>query len=153
MDIRRSLLRAGIKAGTATHVAIYRLTEGRVGAEMNGDVILLTTKGRTSGQLRTTPVMRVEHEGAIHVVGSAGGADHDPAWFRNLSADPRVRVRDRDRVWDARAVVLEGDERDVAYAAAVAHMDGFGDYEQRTDRTIPVARLESLDPREATGAA
>lgn len=150
MDAKQSLIRAGIKAGTATHVAIYRLTEGRVGAEMDGDVILLTTKGRTSGRLRTTPVMRIEHDGTIHVIGSAGGADRDPAWFRNLTADPRVRVRDRNRVWDARAVVLEGDERDAAYVAAVDHMSGFADYEERTDRTIPVARLEPLDPTEAT---
>lgn len=135
-----------MQAGVASHVAIYRATDGRVGGAMQGcPVILLTTKGRTSGKLRTIPLMRITHEDAIHVVASAGGADWDPAWFHNLVEDPRVRVRDQDEVWDARAIVLEAEERDEAYAAAVEHMDGFADYERRTERTIPMVRLEPLD--------
>lgn len=144
MDARKSLL----KAGVATHVAVYRLSRGRLGADMQGSrVVLLTTKGRTTGKLRTMPVMRIEHDGDVHVVASAGGADHHPAWFRNLEADPRVRVRDGDEVHDARAVVLEGEARDEAYAAAVEDMAGFAEYERQTDRTIPVVRLERMDGR------
>lgn len=142
MDAMKTLMRMGI----AGHVAVYRLSGGRVGADMQGErVILLTTRGRTTGKLRTTPLMRVDHEGAVHVIASAAGAPADPAWFRNLRADPRARVRDRDEVWSARGVVLDPEDRDAVYATAVEQMGGFADYEERTDRTIPVVRLEPLD--------
>lgn len=145
MDVEKTLMRAGI----AAHVAVYRLTEGRVGGSMGGSrVLLLTTRGRRSGQLRTTPLMRVDHDGAVHVIASAAGAASHPAWFHNVQADPRVRVRDGDRVWSAHGVVLEGAQRDQAHAAAVAEMEGFADYEQRTDRTIPVVRLEPIEGAE-----
>lgn len=140
------MTKALVRAGTGVHVALYRATEGRLGGEMQGcGVILLTTRGRSSGRLRTSPVMRVDHDDAVHVVASAGGGDWHPAWFHNLVADPRVRVRDHDRVRDARAIVLGGNERDAAYAAAVDHMEGFADYERRTDRTIPMVRLGPFD--------
>lgn len=148
--MRKSLMKAGI----AGHVAVYRLTDGRVGAQMGGArVILVTSKGRTTGKLRTSPVMRIDHDGATHVIASAGGAPDHPAWFRNIEADPRVRVRDGDETWSALAVVLEGTERDEAYAAAVAEMEGFAAYEERTDRTIPVVRLEPFEPDDAGSQA
>lgn len=138
MDLERSLMKLGIGG----HVAIYRLSNGRVGGTMGGSpVILLTTRGRRSGEPRTTPLMRIEHDGRLHVIASAAGSDSHPAWFHNLVAEPNVVVRDRDDVFAARAEVLDGKERDAAYAAAVEEMDGFADYERRTDRVIPVVRL------------
>lgn len=150
MDPMKTLMRVGV----AGHVAMYRLTNGRVGATVQGSrVLLLTTRGRRSGKLRTTPLMRIEHDGAVHVVASAAGADRDPAWFRNLLADPRVRVRDRDAVWSARGIVLEGSDRDEVYAAAVADMGDFADYEARTERTIPVVCLQPLAAHDPDAAA
>lgn len=138
MDLERALMKVGIGG----HVAIYRLSNGRVGGTIGGTrVILLTTRGRRSAKPRTTPLMRIEHGGQLHVVASAGGADTHPAWFHNLVAEPNVVVRDRDDVFAARAEVLDGEERDAAYVAAVEEMEGFADYEQRTDRVIPVVRL------------
>jgi deazaflavin-dependent oxidoreductase (nitroreductase family) len=141
MDLRNALMRAG----TAAHAGLYRLTDGRVGATVGGArVLLLTTRGRRTGKPRTTPLMRVEHDGALHVVASAGGADTDPAWFSNLVAEPRVGVQDGADRFVARAAVLEGEERDRAYASAVAIMDGFAEYERATERTIPVVRLDRI---------
>lgn len=140
------LQKALMRAGVAGHVALYRLTGGRLGASMRGTrIVLLTTRGRTTGKLRTMPLMRIEHDGADHVIASGAGSPRHPAWFRNVEADPRVRVRDGDEVRAARAVVLNGAERDEVYAAAVARMDDFADYERRTERTIPVVRLDPLD--------
>lgn len=127
---------------TGAHAGVYRLTDGRLGSTLNGaPLLLLITRGRRTGKPRTTPLARIEHGGHLHVIASAGGADADPAWFRNLTAEPRVGVQDGARRLTARAVVLNGAERDAVYAAAVEMMSGFGEYRRRTDRTIPVVRL------------
>lgn len=142
VDVRNKLIRLG----TGAHVGLYRATDGRVGASMNGArVLLLTTRGRTSGKARTTPLMRVEHDGVVHVIASAAGADTDPTWFANLVAEPKVGVQDGDQRFLARAAVLEGSERDQVYAAAMDAMDDFAEYQRRTDRVIPVVRLEPLE--------
>lgn len=137
-----------VRLVTGSHVALYRVTAGRIGAAMfGGPVLLLTTRGRRSGKPRTTPLMRVEHDGNLHVVASAAGADTHPVWFVNLTAEPRVGVQDGDKRFVARAVVLESAERDLAYAAAVDAMEGFGEYQRKTERTIPVVRLEPIANR------
>lgn len=144
MDLQRTVMRLG----PAAHAELYRVTDGRIGAELNGaPVILLTTRGRRTGRPRTTPLMRVEHDGRLHVIASAAGADTDPAWFRNLTAEPRVGVRDRGRRFVAHATVLAGDERDAAYASAARDMAFFAEYERTTARTIPVVRLDPVDGR------
>lgn len=130
---------------TGSHAGVYRLTDGRVGADMGGArVLLLTTRGRRSGKPRTTPLMRVEHRGKLHVVASAAGADSHPAWFTNLSIEPRVGVHDGADRYVARAVVLDGPDRDAAFAAAIATMEGFAEYQRKTGRTIPVVRLDPI---------
>lgn len=143
MDLERTMMRLV----TGAHTGVYRLTGGRIGSRMgDAPVLLLTTRGRRTGHPRTTPLMRVEHDGALHVVASAGGADTDPGWFRNLLAEPRVGVQDRGRRFVARAVVVNGAARDAAFAAAVDTMPGFAEYQRRVDRTIPVVRLDPVDP-------
>lgn len=141
MNLRNTLIRLV----TGTHAHLYRLTDGRVGSTMNGaPVLLLTTRGRRTGKPRTTPLMRVEHGGRLHVIASAGGADTHPSWFTNLTAEPRVGVEDGASRFTARAVELDGAERDAVYATAVDRSEGFGEYQRRTERTIPVVRLEPI---------
>lgn len=141
MDLRSRLVRLL----TGAHAGVYRLTDGRLGADVDGAaVVLLTTRGRRSGKPRTTPLMRVEHDGELHVIASNGGADTHPAWFFNLIAEPRVGVQDGDRRFVARAVVLDGAERDAVYASAIDTMERFGEYQRTTERLIPVIRLEPM---------
>ncbi|HJE58410.1 MAG TPA: nitroreductase family deazaflavin-dependent oxidoreductase [Nocardiopsis listeri] len=102
-------------------------------------VIILTTRGRKSGDVRKTALMRVEHDGEYAVIGSEGGAPKDPAWVHNLRAAPdEVAFQDGPEPFAARAREVEGDERARWWDRAVAAYPPYADYEKKTDRHIPV---------------
>lgn len=130
-------------AMTWLHARLYAATGGKVGGAIKGTpVIVVETIGRKSGQKRARPLMRIEHEGELHIVASNNGSDDHPAWFLNVEANPRVTVTDGDQTFDATAIVLEGAERDAAYEAAKEQMDNFISYERKSSRKIPVVRLD-----------
>lgn len=127
-------------------VETYEKTDGAEGGDLVGiPVIIVTTVGRKSGKLRKTPLMRVEHEGSYAAVASQGGAPTHPVWYWNIKAHPHVEVRDRDRVGDYTARELSGAERDEWWERAVAVYPDYRDYQEKTDRTIPVFVLEPRD--------
>ncbi|MEV8221700.1 nitroreductase family deazaflavin-dependent oxidoreductase [Dietzia maris] len=129
-----------------TQVETYEKTDGAEGGDLAGiPVVIVTTVGRKSGKLRKTPLMRVEHEGAYAAVASQGGAQTHPVWYWNMKADPHVEVRDRDRVGDYTARELSGPERDRWWDRSVAVYPDYRDYQQNTDRIIPVFVLEPRD--------
>ena len=102
-------------------------------------VILLTTRGNKSGKVRKTPLMRVEHDGDYALVASQGGSPTHPVWYHNLKAGPEsVTVQDGPEPFDARARELEGEERQVWWDRAVAAYPPYAEYQERTDRLIPV---------------
>jgi F420H(2)-dependent quinone reductase len=105
-------------------------------------VVIVTSRGARSGKLRKTPLMRVEHDGRYLAVASQGGAPKHPVWYYNLLADPQIELRDREQVWDMRARLLSGQEREEWWERAVAAFPPYADYQQRTDREIPVFVLE-----------
>ena len=73
----------------------YEESGGTEGTELNGmPVVILWTKGRHSGKLRKTPLIRVEHDGTYAVVASIGGAPKHPVWYFNVVADPDVTLQD-----------------------------------------------------------
>jgi deazaflavin-dependent oxidoreductase (nitroreductase family) len=115
-------------------------------------VVIVTSRGARSGNLRKTPVMRVEHEGRYLAVASQGGAPTHPTWYHNIVADPRVELQDgRDR-WDMVARELTGPERDEWWERAVAAFPNYADYQRRTERLIPVFLLERAEqPHDAAG--
>jgi deazaflavin-dependent oxidoreductase (nitroreductase family) len=122
----------------------FRANGGKVGGQFEGaPLLLLTTTGRRSGQPRTSPIMYLDDgAGRWLVFASKAGADADPAWFLNLQADPEVTVEIGDRSdVVARATVLDGPERDRWYAEQVRRYPGFGEYQAKTDRVIPVVAL------------
>jgi deazaflavin-dependent oxidoreductase (nitroreductase family) len=122
----------------------FRENGGKVGGPFQGaPLLLLTTTGRRSGVPRTSPIMYLDDgTGRWLVFASKAGADTDPDWFRNLEADPEVTVEIGERPdVAARAVVLSGDERDRWFAEQVRRYPGFGEYQQKTDRVIPVVAL------------
>jgi deazaflavin-dependent oxidoreductase (nitroreductase family) len=102
-------------------------------------IIVMTTRGSRSGKLRKIPLMRVEHDGEYALVASVGGAPEHPVWYHNLVADPTaVTIQDGPEPFDAVVRLVEGDERAVWWERAVAAFPPYAEYQQRTDRTIPV---------------
>lgn len=107
-------------------------------------VIVLTTLGAKSGKVRKTPLMRVEHDGRYAVVASQGGAPTHPVWYFNLVAEPHVELQDGPVKRDMVAREVTGDEKAVWWERAVAAYADYADYQQKTDRAIPVFVLEPV---------
>ena len=102
-------------------------------------VVIVTTRGNKSGKIRKTPLMRVEHNGQYALVASKGGAPAHPVWYYNLLADPAaVAIQDGPAPFDVDVHELEGDERALWWERAVAAFPPYAEYQERTDRTIPV---------------
>src|ERR1700683_2826027 len=105
-------------------------------------VVIITTRGASSGKVRKTPVMRVEHDGSYAAVASRGGAPEHPQWYYNLRDNPRVELQDGPHRWDMTARGITGDERAEWWDRAVAAYPPYAEYQQRTTRQIPVFVLE-----------
>ncbi|AZS83376.1 nitroreductase family deazaflavin-dependent oxidoreductase [Streptomyces griseoviridis] len=105
-------------------------------------VILLTTRGAKSGKIRKTPLMRVEHDGEYAVVASQGGAPTHPVWYHNIKADPHVELQDGPVKQDFTAREVTGAEKDAWWDRAVAAYPPYAEYQEKTDRAIPVFVLE-----------
>lgn len=122
--------------------------EASGGAEANllrgRPVIVLTSVGAKSGKLRKTALMRVEHEGEYAVVASLGGAPKHPVWYWNLLAHPHVELQDGAEKHDYVARQLEGDEREAWWARAVEAWPDYANYQEKTDRVIPVFLLQRV---------
>jgi deazaflavin-dependent oxidoreductase (nitroreductase family) len=133
-----------------THVALYKLTGGRIGATLAGKPgLLLRTVGRKSGEAHTVclPFLRVGDDRVI--VASYGGGPKNPAWYHNLadrSANPEVIVRDRGQVFWAVADVLTGDDHAATWALVVDDAPWYGSYQTRTTRQIPLVKLRFSRP-------
>jgi deazaflavin-dependent oxidoreductase (nitroreductase family) len=107
-------------------------------------VVVVTSIGASSGKLRKSPLMRVEHDGSYLAVGSQGGAPTDPHWVRNVRAHPRVELQDGTRKWEMSVRELSGDERAEWWDRAVEAFPNYAVYQQRTERLIPVFVLEPV---------
>ena len=102
-------------------------------------VIVVTMRGHRSGRIRKVPVMRVEHDGEYAIVASKGGAPDHPQWYENLRADPKgVMIQDGPEPFDVEVRELEGGERDRWWQRAVAAYPPYAEYQEKTDRVIPV---------------
>ena len=123
-------------------VEAYERSAGREANTLAGTerpIIIVTTRGNKSGRLRKTPLMRVEHDGEYALVGSYGGRPHDPVWCRNLAADPRaVTIQDGPEPFPVEVTELEGEERAQWWERAVAAFPPYAEYQDKTDRLIPV---------------
>ncbi|MGC5076124.1 nitroreductase family deazaflavin-dependent oxidoreductase [Agrococcus sp. DT81.2] len=123
--------------------------EASNGAEANTlrgkPIILLTSVGAKTGKLRKTALMRVEHDGEYLVVASKGGAPEHPVWFYNLKQHPHVELQDGAERHDYMARELEPSaERDAWWERAVEAWPDYANYQQKTDRLIPVFLLTRI---------
>ena len=103
-----------------------------------GPLLLLSTTGAKTGQLRTNPVMYLQDGDRWIVFASKGGAPANPDWFHNLLANPTVTLEVGLETFEADATVTTGDERDRLYALQAERHPNFAEYQQRTARKIPV---------------
>ena len=127
----------------ATIIEEFRANAGHVGGSWEGrDLLLLTTTGRKSGKQYTTPIMVTRDGDRLLVYASQAGAPDHPDWYLNILADPHVVVEVGAERYDAIATPLEGDERDREYAAQAERYPQFAEYQEKTDRVIPVVALE-----------
>ena len=109
---------------------------------MDRQVVLLTMIGRKTGDTLKVPLMRVEHDGRYAAVASKGGAPDHPQWYYNLKANPDITVQDGTTVHDVRARVLDGEERAQWWDRCTAAFPPYVEYQEKTDRIIPVFVLE-----------
>jgi deazaflavin-dependent oxidoreductase (nitroreductase family) len=126
----------------AEHVRVYRETAGERGLHWRGTtILLLTTRGRISGEPRTTPLIhRTDGERWV-IVASKGGAPANPAWFENLQADRDVTIEVGAEEIPARASIAEGEERARLWALMNEVWPAYEDYQTKTSREIPVVVL------------
>ncbi len=143
------------KAIVKLHVAIYRLTGGRIGSHFKGgaQILLLTTTGRKTEKRRTTPLLCVEEDGGYAVVASAGGAPKHPAWYLNLRDNPEVSVQVRNRVLNARAETAGEEDRARLWPKVTAIWPDYDKYQAKTSRRIPVVILVTEAERPSTASS
>jgi deazaflavin-dependent oxidoreductase (nitroreductase family) len=124
------------------HVDEFRASGGKIGGRFEGrPVLLVTTTGAKTGRPHTTPMMYLAQDGRLFVFASKGGAPTNPDWYRNLVANPTVEVELGTERFEASARPLSGDERGRIYARQTELYPQFGEYERKTERTIPVVEL------------
>jgi deazaflavin-dependent oxidoreductase (nitroreductase family) len=124
------------------HIDEFRANGGKLGGMFEGrPVLLLTTTGRKSGQPRTAPMMYLRDDGHLYVFASKGGAPSDPHWYRNLVADPEVRVQVGAERFAATARTASAEEKARLWPVMTAVWPDYDTYQTRTDRDIPVVVL------------
>jgi deazaflavin-dependent oxidoreductase (nitroreductase family) len=124
------------------HVRVYRETGGQRGYEWRGTtILLLTTKGRRSGEPRTMPLIHRTDGDRWVVVASKGGWPEHRAWFQNLQDDSDATLQVRDEEIPVRASVAEGEERERLWKLMTEVWPDYDSYQQKTSRQIPVVVL------------
>jgi len=126
----------------ADQVELYERTNGAEGTtlrETGLPVIIVTNKGNKTGAVRKTPLMRVADGNNYVLVASKGGAPQHPVWYHNLKADPNVEIRDIDVEQSMKVrEVDDAAERSRLWAIAVQAYPPYQEYQDKTDRQIPV---------------
>jgi deazaflavin-dependent oxidoreductase (nitroreductase family) len=107
-------------------------------------VIIVTYRGKQSGNVRKIALMRVEHDGDYALVASKGGAPNHPEWYFSLAADPYVEIQDGAEPRDYALREIEGGERAAWWERAVAAYPPYAEYQTKTDRLIPVFVAEPV---------
>ena len=126
----------------AEHVRVYRQTDGQHGYHWRGTtILLLTTKGRSSGEPRTTPLIHRTDGDRWVIVASKGGAPQHPGWYQNLLADPHADIQVHGDIIPVLATTAEGPERERLWSLMAEVWPAYDDYQAKTDRQIPVVVL------------
>ena len=120
----------------------FRANGGKVGGMFEGaPMVLLTTTGAKSGQPRVAPLVYTTDGDRIVIIASKGGAPTHPDWYHNIAANPQVTVEVAGETFPARAEIAPEPERTRLFNAQADLMPNFYEYQQKTDRTIPVITI------------
>ena len=132
----------------AAQVELYEASGGTDGLTLRDtglSVIIVTNRGRKTGAVRKTPLMRAVDGNAYILVASQGGAPKHPFWYHNLKADQNVEIRDGEQVFSMRVrEVADSAERQRLWKIAVDAYPPYQDYQGKTDRVIPVFLAEAV---------
>jgi deazaflavin-dependent oxidoreductase (nitroreductase family) len=131
------------RAFNESNIDEFRRNGGKVGGQFEGfPLVLMTSTGAKSGAPRLNLIGYFDIDGKIYIIGSAAGRDNNPAWVHNIRANPKVSIEiGSDAPKPATVRELPRDERDSIYQIVVERAPGFGEYQERTDRVIPVFEL------------
>ena len=142
----------GVRMSGATKFLIKgvnKLTAGRIGKSGRAfgtmPALVLTTIGRKSGELRRTPLAYIpDGDGNWLIIAAYAGAVNNPAWYHNIGAHPdRVSIELEGRPHRVGAEELHGAERERAWKTIIDTNKRFADYQDKTDRVLPVIRLSA----------
>ena len=133
----------------AEQVELYEESGGTDGLTLRDTglpVIIVTNRGRKTGAIRKTPLMRALDGDSYILVASQGGAPKHPLWYHNLKAEPNVEIRDEAQVYSMRVrEVVDSVERQRLWDIAVEAYPPYQEYQGRTDRVIPVFLAEAIE--------
>ena len=148
---RSRLRRWTISGLSKAHLAVHRVSRGRVLGSVAGmPVLLLTTTGRRSGKARTTPLTFFRDGTDLVVIASNGGADRPPDWSLNLQQNPRAVVEVGTDKLIVTARTASGQDRERLWVVITATYAGYASYQERTTRRIPVVLLAPEGPTDHT---
>lgn len=134
---------AQVKRWSKAHRVVFRLTNGLIGHRLvNNEMLLLSTTGRKTGSTHTVPLLYLEGQSEFVVIASYGGRKHHPDWYLNLESDPDVVVEIRGARIESLARTASSPERDQWWPKIVDAYAGYGEYQSRTERQIPVVFLK-----------
>jgi deazaflavin-dependent oxidoreductase (nitroreductase family) len=126
-------------------VSLYRLTNGAIGGRMGPNpVLLLTTTGRKSGKPHTVPLSYFEDGQLRFLVASNGGQDRPPAWYLNLTANPRVEIQIKGDRKTVTATTASPAERELLWQRVIARAPSYDAYRRKTTRVIPIVLLRDV---------
>ena len=106
--------------------------------------LLLTTRGRKSGEPRSLPLIYGNHGDSYTIIASKGGDEAHPFWFLNLEAEPTCQLMVGAKPVSAIARIAEGAEREGIWEKMVEIYPPYVDYQKATDRVIPVVVLDPI---------
>jgi deazaflavin-dependent oxidoreductase (nitroreductase family) len=128
-----------LKLMTRVNVFVYKVSGGRLMNEFSGmPVLLVEMKGAKSGKKRTIALMYVPHEDGFILVASQGGAPKNPVWYNNLVAHPEVKITYGGETKSMTVKLLDDEEKAKVWPTCVEYYSPYQDYQDHTDRNIPV---------------
>jgi deazaflavin-dependent oxidoreductase (nitroreductase family) len=142
-----------LQAITKLHIRLYEKTGGALGSVVfqlgekgtsllrRMDVLVLTTRGRKSGERRKVTLPFFQYDDRIFVIASNAASEKHPAWYLNLTSNPDVTVTLGPATLRARARPLEGGEYDTFWHRHTAEWPRWRLYQEQTSRKIPMVEL------------